>query len=222
MTVELGTPSKLAFETAIQARIRRNEFELTPVQVSMAAQFAEILHRENENQNLTRILGVEEFIDGHLIDVIELFKLDTLGERILDIGSGCGVPGLLAAAIDLDPEREWILCDSEKQKAEYLDATATELGLKRVFISSDRVEKVIQEMEPDTVLARAVGTVEKIANWIWECSTWNNLILFKSKGWEEEWKAAKLSRFGKKLTTTHSQEYSSQDKYRIIVNLQKK
>jgi len=219
---ESNTPSKEDFEKAIQYRVRKNEFELTAEQIAKAAQFAEILHRENQVQNLTRILGVEDFIDGHLIDVIELFKLDSLGDVILDLGSGCGVPGLLAAAIDLDPEREWVLCDSEKQKAEFLAKTAAEMALERVSISAERVETVIQEIEPDTVIARAVGTVEKIAGWISNCSTWNNLILFKSKGWEDEWQEAKTSRFGKKLTITHTQEYSSKDKYRILINLKKK
>lgn len=218
----MNYPNKDLFSSAINKRIESGEFCLTPEQVSRAAQFAEILHRENEVQNLTRILGVEDFIDGHLIDVIELMKLNTLGEVVLDIGSGCGVPGLLAAAIDLSDTREWFLCDSEKQKAEFLMNTATEMGLKRVSTSSDRVELIIDQIEPDTVMARAVGTVEKIAGWISNCSTWNNFILFKSKGWNEEWKEAQLSRFGKKLTVTQSKEYSSGDKYRILVNLKKK
>ena len=221
MKTEFNTPSRKAFETAIFSRIERGEFELDSEQVTRAAHFAEILHRENQKQNLTRILGVEEFIDGHLIDVIELFNLDTLGEVVLDIGSGCGVPGLLAAAMDLDPEREWILCDSEKQKAEFLALTAAELGLKQVVVSSERVESIIGEFKPDTVMARAVGSVEKIAGWISNCSTWNNLILFKSKGWEEEWNESKKSRFGKKLTIIQIKEYSSKDKYRVIVVLKK-
>lgn len=222
MKTESNTPSKELFIAAINDRISKNEFTLTAEQVFKAAQFAEILHRENQVQNLTRILGVQDFIDGHLIDVLELFKLKTLGEVVLDIGSGCGVPGLLAAAIDLSDTREWFLCDSEKQKAEFLANTAEEMGLERVSTTSSRVELVINDIEPDTVMARAVGTVEKLAGWISNCSTWNNLILFKSKGWNEEWKEAQLSRFGKKLTVTHTQEYSSADKYRVLINLKKK
>ena len=218
----MSYPSKEQFITAIQTRINRGDFSLTPEQTSRAAQFAEILHRENEIQNLTRILGVEEFIDGHLFDVLELLKLQMLGEVVLDIGSGCGVPGLLAAAIDTSSTREWFLCDSEKQKAEFLSNTAKEMGLDRVSVSSSRVEAIIGDIEPDTVIARAVGTVDKIAAWISNCSTWNNLLLFKSKSWPEEWKEAQLSRFGKKLTVTHTQEYSSGDKYRILINLKKK
>ncbi len=195
---------------------------LSTEQIRKAAQFAEILHRENELQNLTRITGIEEFYDGHLLDVIELMKLEGLGKRILDIGSGCGVPALLAAAIDLDPNRVWFLTESEKSKAEYLKLSTQELGLKRVSTLSDRVESVIQVIKPDTVIARAVGKVDKIAGWISNCSTWNNLILFKSKGWEEEWAEAKNTRFGKKLTVTHTHEYSSGDKYRVLITLKKK
>ncbi len=222
MITESSTPSQEQFSKAIQTRIDQKQFSLTPEQVFRASKFAEILHRENEIQNLTRILGVNDFIDGHLIDVLELFKMETLGDAVLDIGSGCGVPGLLAASIDLEEGREWFLCDSETQKAEFLVNAAAELGLKNVLVSSSRVELVINEIEPDTIIARAVGTVEKIAGWISNCSTWNNFILFKSKGWSEEWKEAQLSRFGKKLTVSHSQEYSSGDKYRILINLKKK
>ena len=222
MKTESNTPSKEQFSKSISARVIKGEFFLTPEQISKASQFAEILHRENEIQNLTRILGVDAFIDGHLIDVLELFKLNTLGMAVLDVGTGCGVPGLLAAAIDLNSDREWFLCDSEKQKADFLLSTAEEMDLDRVSISSHRVEEIIREVEPDTVISRAVGTVEKLAGWISNCSTWNNLILFKSKGWAEEWKEAQLSRFGKKLTVTQMNEYSSVDKYRVLVNLKKK
>ncbi len=218
----MNTPNKSDFSMAIQARIKLGEFNLSPEQVDKASFFAEILHRENEIQNLTRILGVEEFIDGHLIDVIHLFEMNLLSSRVLDLGSGCGVPGLLAAAIDLDQSREWALCDSEKQKCEFLFATAKELGLNQVSVYSGRVESFINQIKPTTVISRAVGTVDKIAAWILNCSTWNNLILFKSKGWEEEWKNAQLNKNGKKLTVTQIKEYSSKEKYRILVNLIKK
>jgi 16S rRNA (guanine(527)-N(7))-methyltransferase RsmG len=218
----VNTPQKNDFIVAIQARIEAGEFNLTETQVKKAAQFAEILHRENEIQNLTRILGVEEFIDGHLVDVIELFKSNLLSSRVLDLGSGCGVPGLLAAAIDLDPNREWALCDSEKQKCEFLYATANEMGLENVSVYAGRVESFLQQIKPTTIISRAVGTVDKIAAWILNCSTWNNLVLFKSKGWEEEWKKAQLNKNGKKLTVSQKLEYSSKDKYRVLINLSKK
>ena len=196
--------------------------QLNDLQLKKASQFAEILHRENKKQNLTRITGVSEYYDGHLLDVIEMFKLQGLGQRVLDLGSGCGVPGLLGGAIDESSSRQWFLVDAEGMKADYLSSTATEMSLGRISVFNDRTERIISDLRPDTVIARAVGSVEKIASWIFECSTWNNLILFKSRGWDDEWKQAQTSRFGKKLTISHIHEYSTGGKYRVLVTLKRK
>ena len=204
------------------AAIQQQSWGLTAHQEQMSARFGVILDRENKSQNLTRILGVEDFVHGHLKDVVELFHVEQLGQKVLDIGSGSGVPGLLAATIDLSTERAWILTESEKSKAEYLQNAADELALKNVSVFAKRAEEVIESIKPDTVVARAVGRVEKIASWVSACSTWNNLILFKSRGWEEEWKEAQQNRFGKKLTINHQHEYSSQVKCRLLVSLSRK
>jgi 16S rRNA (guanine(527)-N(7))-methyltransferase RsmG len=208
-------PSLSEFSSAIQ----HANLGLTPEQVKKASLFAHILHRENETQNLTRILGVGEFIEGHLKDVLSLLAAPTLGVEVMDIGSGSGVPGLLAAAIDLNPDRLWQLVESEINKANYLTESTQEMGLENVVVAHMRAEEAIRELEPDTVVARAVGTVEKISSWIWNCSTWNNLILFKSRGWEEEWKNAQTNRFGKKLTVTHTDDYSNSERTRYLISL---
>ena len=209
-------------QNAFISSISQKSTPLSQKQIENAALFAHILHRENERQNLTRILGVEEFYYGHLLDVIELFKQKHLGTNVLDLGSGCGVPGLLAAALDTHEDRQWSLVESETNKEQFLSLTANEMGLTRVRTYPRRVEQVISSISPDTVIARAVGTVDKLAQWIWDCSTWNNLILFKSKGWEEEWCDAQKTRFGKKLTISHLHEYSAGDKYRVLVTLKRK
>ena len=72
-------------QEAFLKEIRSSGLELTEAQSLIAARFAEILHRENEEQNLTRIIGAKEYIQGHLVDVLELLALPTLGNRILDI-----------------------------------------------------------------------------------------------------------------------------------------
>ncbi len=202
--------------------IRSHNLELSEERARSAAHFAEILHRENESQNLTRILGAEEFVSGHLVDVLELLKVPQLGKRVLDIGTGSGVPGLLASAISRDSDRVWFLTDSEKGKAEYLERAKGELGVQRASVFHKRAEEIAPITRPDTVIARAVGTVDKIAAWIWECSTWNTLILFKSRGWEAEWAEARTTKYGKKLTVTHIHDYSTSDRCRLIVVLSRK
>ena len=202
--------------------IHSSSLGLDEVGAGLAARFGEILYRENENQNLTRIVGTDEFVDGHLVDVLELLSLPTLGKRILDIGTGSGVPGLLAAAISSHADRIWFLTESEGKKADYLMRAKEELNLSRVSVFSKRAEEVTSLVNPDTIIARAVGTADKLASWVWNCSTWNNLILFKSRGWEQEWADAQLTRFGKKLTVIHTHDYSSKGKTRLLVTLKRK
>ena len=189
---------------------------------SQAARFGQLLYQENQSQNLTRIMGASGFLEGHFKDVVELFKMDSLGLSVADIGSGSGVPGLLAAAIDPNPNRRWFLIESEKGKAEYLERSRVLLNLRTVKVIHDRAEAAIKSLSPDTVMARAVGRVDKIAAWIDQCSTWNNLILFKAKGWDQEWQVAQKTRFGKKLTVSQKLEYSSDEKIRFLVNLKRK
>ena len=211
-------PSQADFLKSIQSA----NLELSSSQMEKAAQFAEILHRENELQNLTRILGADEFVDGHLRDSLELLKNPALSDRVIDVGTGSGVPGLLSSALSADSDRIWFLTDSEKGKAEYLDRAKNELGLRRVSVFHKRAEEVIELVRAETVIARAVGTVDKIASWIWNCSTWNTLILFKSRGWEKEWQDTRLTKFGKKLTITQTHDYSSGDKTRLLITLKRK
>lgn len=203
------------------AEIRRAVPSLSQDKIVLAARFAESLYRENKIQNLTRITAAD-FVSANLIDVVELLKLESLGNQVLDIGSGCGVPGLLAAAIDTDSSRKWILVESEKKKAVFLQRVAEELNLiHTVSVIPERVEDIISSVGPTAVIARAVGPAEKIASWIWNCSTWNNLILFKSVGWEAEWLAASKTKYGKKLTISQTHKYDADGKNRVLVSLKK-
>ncbi|NDF13787.1 hypothetical protein EB061_00470 [bacterium] len=215
-------PNQEAYQEEILREISRYGLPVTEEQAGVAARFGSILYRENAAQNLTRIEGPREFVEGHLMDVIELLGLPTLGSRIMDIGTGSGVPGLLAAALSAQSDKIWFLTESEKNKAEYLQRAKEELGLGRVSIFHKRAESVVGIVRPDTVMARAVGTVDKLSGWIANCSTWNKLILFKSRGWEKEWRDAQKTRFGKKLTIIHQHEYSCGGKSRRLVTLKRK
>src|SRR4051812_23444634 len=73
-------------------------------------EFYEIVLRENELQNLTRLTSPTDFYFGHLIDVFELLRSEKIEYPAMDLGSGAGIPGIVAALIH--PE-QWILAESE-------------------------------------------------------------------------------------------------------------
>lgn len=180
--------------------------------------YAELID-ENEIQNLTRITEVSEFIASNIIDVLELEKSGFLGQRNLDWGSGAGIPGLLSAIMY---PREWILFESEGAKAEFLEAMVDLFQLSdRVAVVAGRLENYPQEMEDAVIVARAVGSLEKLLNTISKCSTWNTLVLLKAKKWPEELEEAKYTLKRMKTKQTAAAEYTAgrAGPYRIIAKL---
>ncbi len=183
--------------------------------------FYQLLANENQKQNLTRLISPEDFRNGHLVDVLELLKSQMLEYPAVDLGSGCGVPGLLAAVVE---PREWVLVESEKRKAEFLERATQELNLKPfVTVRAERLESYLKAQSTNAIVARAVGSVEKIYAWIIKCSTWNNLILFKGPGWDEEWSRFQQSRFRDDLrvSSIHSYTIDASSRERKIIKLER-
>ncbi len=179
--------------------------------------------RENEIQNLSRLIDPVSFHDGHVLDVLHLEKSGFLAQKVMDLGSGGGVPGLLHQMIF---KRPWILCDSEKRKAEFLQRLINDYPVDGSQVVNIRAEEWLSAGgKTDQISARAVGSVEKIYSWISKCSTWNKLILMKGPGWEEEWK--KFSVLTKKKTPLlvmgeYRYEVGSERKQRVIIHLERK
>jgi 16S rRNA (guanine527-N7)-methyltransferase len=192
--------------------------ELEPAVRDRIIRFHELLAQENERQNLTRLISAKDFVEGHVIDVRELLKSGLVDFPAMDLGSGCGVPGLLAAIVG---GSQWVLAESERHKAEFLFRMTRELNLTSVRVVADRGESYLSENSIRSVVARAVGPVDRIYGWLHERSTWNNLVLLKGPGWKAEWENFNHSRFKGELMIEKSHEYSvgDENKQRILVRL---
>ncbi|MCM2277991.1 MAG: class I SAM-dependent methyltransferase [Oligoflexia bacterium] len=182
-------------------------------------EFYKLMAAENERQNLTRLISPQEFIEGHVLDVRELLKSGLVEFPAMDLGSGGGVPGLLAAVVRPD---SWVLSDSEGKKAEFLGRAAQELGISdRVQVTHLRGEVFLRQNSVKSVVARAVGPVDRIYPWLRACSTWNSLVLLKGPAWEEEWKRFQQSKFRRELRIAAEHHYvvGAENKKRIILQL---
>lgn len=185
-------------------------------------QFYEIVLKENQVQNLTRLTSPRDFFEGHVLDAIELLKVARVEFPAIDLGSGVGVPGVLASILRND---SWLLVESEKRKADFLQRAVQELGLSQTRVHPVRIEDLLRKKTPNqetySVVARAVGPIERIYGWIRGCSTWNSIILLKGPGWDEEWDRFKASKFGKELRVVSDHKYlvGEQQKQRRIVKL---
>lgn len=193
--------------------------ELSPEQRARVVAFYQSVCDENERQNLTRLISPADFIEGHVVDVRELLKSELVQFPAMDLGSGVGVPGLLAALVRDD---QWVLSESEGHKAAFLARIVSEMGLSaRVSVTSERGEQYLKAKTVESIVSRAVGKVEKLYTWLRPCSTWNNLVLLKGPGWEDEWKSFQQTKFRKELEVsgTHSYAVGAEQKKRIIVRV---
>lgn len=176
--------------------------------------YFEMVLKENQNQNLTRITDPGEFFEKNITDCLELLDSGFLDENQVDLGSGAGIPGLICAI--LEPKHKWTLIDSENSKAEFLKRAINELDLRNAEAISGRAELILDLIKTNTVVSRAVGTVEKIYKSIRKCSTWNKLILLKGPGWPIEWEDFKKKKsLANHLNISRSHAYSK----RVIIEL---
>jgi len=183
-------------------------------QVDRVVAFREEVLKENEVQNLTRLLSPVDFYEGHVLDVIHLKKSGQVEFPCMDLGSGMGVPGLVYALLY---GGEWLVCDSEVKKADFMARMIDLFDLRGCKAIRGRAESYLDSHNVNSIVVRAVGPVSRIMAWIGPSSTWNKLILLKGPKWPEEWKEFRLKTL--KLGKTYNYSVGSEQKTRVIVEL---
>ncbi len=128
---------------------------LSDLQLEQLENHYQLLMRWNKRLNLTRILDLTESVQFHYCESLFLGRfLPTGTQRIIDVGSGPGFPGIPIAI--LRPELEITLVESNKRKSVFLREAARNLNNVRVLATrAQDVEGVF-----DWLISRAVAPTE--------------------------------------------------------------
>ena len=80
-----------------------------------------------------------------------------IGEYVVDLGSGGGLPGIPLAITN--PQKQFLLVESNTKKASFLLNTVTKLNLHNTEVINDRIENIDSSNFPDRfdIVSRAVG-----------------------------------------------------------------
>ncbi len=83
------------------------------------------------------------------------------GQRMLDVGTGAGLPGIPLAIVN--PQQQWILLDKNSKKTRFLTQVVAELGLTHVTVIHSRSEDFHPTQCFDSILSRALGSLRLFA-----------------------------------------------------------
>lgn len=148
---------------AIGAGLERQRIDAVPAAVEGLAHYLRLLAEWNRAYNLTAVRDPGEMVYRHVLDSAVALPF-LRGGRMLDAGSGAGLPGIVLAL--LAPESRWILAESTGKKARFLEHAVRELGLSgRVAVHAGRVEDCRPEPGFDTVTARALSDLSQLLRW---------------------------------------------------------
>jgi 16S rRNA (guanine527-N7)-methyltransferase len=180
---------------------------LEPAQIELLDRYRAALWRHNEDLNLTRHTTLEKFVARDVLDSVELAKVIPRGRRVLDVGSGGGVPGVIMAICR--PDLRLTLADSVQKKARVLQSMVGELGLP-VEVFGVRAEELLELRTFDVLAVRAVAPLHKLLTWFaphWDA--FDELLVIKGGAWADERGEARHRGLLKRLELRKVAEYET-------------
>jgi len=130
-----------------------------------ARRYAEILAGAGGERGLIGPREVARLWDRHLLNSVAVAELLAEGERIADIGSGAGLPGIPLALAR--PDLEVILIEPLLRRTTFLTEVVQELGLDVAVIRGRAEDPAVRERvgRVDAVVSRAVAPLDKLTRW---------------------------------------------------------
>jgi 16S rRNA (guanine527-N7)-methyltransferase len=172
------------FAAHIAAECDRLGLEVAPAAVPRIAAYAESLWRWNERLNLTRHTDVERFVSRDVADAVAIAPHLSAGERLLDVGTGGGVPGVLLAI--LRPDLSVELSESVGKRATAVESIIGEIDL-RVPVHARPAQQIVAETRFDTLVVRAVAPLAKLLGWFEPLADrYGRILVIKGPRWEAE------------------------------------
>jgi 16S rRNA (guanine527-N7)-methyltransferase len=129
----------------------------------LAVRYAELLAGPGVERGLLGPREAPRLWERHLLNCAGLTELLEPEQEVLDAGSGAGLPGIVLA-IRRD-DIEVCLVEPLQRRATFLTEAVEELGLKHVSVVRSRLEDLAGKRLVDTVVARAVAPLDRLATW---------------------------------------------------------
>lgn len=133
--------------------------------LSVAHRYAELLAGTGVERGLVGPHEVDRVWDRHLLNCAVVGELLEPGERLVDIGSGAGLPGIPLAIAR--PDLRVVLVESLLRRTEFLQEVVAELALDVEVLRGRAEDRAVRERVggADAAVSRAVAPLDKLTRW---------------------------------------------------------
>ena len=146
-------------ECRLDSVLDRSNLHIAAAHRRTLAAYVALLAQWNRAYNLTAVRDPFAMIDRHVLD--SLTALDFLvGTRLLDAGTGAGLPGLVLAVVR--PDLRCTLLDPVRKKTRFCAHAAMTLGLDNVEVASERLAAHRPPHRYSTVISRATFSAAEL------------------------------------------------------------
>ncbi len=130
---------------------------LTPAGVERLLDYLALLHKWNRVYNLTAVRDPARMVTQHLLDSLAAVPAIANARKLLDVGSGGGLPAMVFAiwAQDNGLPMQISMVDTVAKKTAFLTQAKSELGLENVSVLTGHVEKLPSNQAYDVITSRA-------------------------------------------------------------------
>ena len=143
-------------EVAIRDILNQLRLPFTKQQLASLDSFVNLLHKWNQTYNLVGTHDTNEIITRHIADSLAVSEY-LQGKRIIDVGSGAGLPGIPLAI--MQPQKQFVLLDANGKKIRFIQQVIAELGLHNITTVHERAENFCTTPSFDLVLTRAFANI---------------------------------------------------------------
>jgi 16S rRNA (guanine527-N7)-methyltransferase len=158
--------------------------DLSAGQAGTLLRLVDELEIGNAQFNLTAIRDRPGMLRKHVLDSLSVQPY-LRGDRVADVGTGAGFPGLPLAIVN--PQRRFTLIEATGKKARFVEQTLQRVGCANVAVVNSRAETYRPFELFDTVLARALSSLADFAAYAGHlCAPGGRLLAMKGKRPDDE------------------------------------
>lgn len=168
----------------LAATAQRHGLTLPDDQLAQLDCYCRLLWDWNSRINLTRHTDYEKFVTRDLVDSLAFAEFLKRRDRVLDVGTGGGVPGIVLAVVR--PDLRITLTETVGKKVRVVQDIVEKLELK-VRVYHGRAEELLRAERFDTPVIRAVARLGKLLDWFAPLfNRFERLLILKGPTWVDE------------------------------------